>query len=104
MFHKSLKQFRMDNKLTLREFCLQTGLDACRVSELERQVTEEPPTQTELDLMEKVGFEGKNVPYELNPEKIAREKQFKTDLKALSKEDFLFKYGIVFACNTEEKS
>lgn len=91
-FHEALHKHRMDNRLTLRNWCILTGSDPLRVSELERQVTFHQPTKEERARFTEAGFECLDIPYEIDIEKIKEEALFFKDAIEMSSKEFRFKY------------
>lgn len=92
MFHIELREFRLNKKMTLKRFCVRTGIDSVKVSQWERQCIEEGPTEEELTKMKELGFSPKTS-YVSCPIAIAKEKEFYNDMKNLSKEEFLLKHS-----------
>jgi transcriptional regulator with XRE-family HTH domain len=49
MFHQTIKQLRIQHRLTLRDFCSQAGLDPSHWSKVERRVAPPPSNKRLLD-------------------------------------------------------
>lgn len=91
-FHEAMRKYRTDNRITLRSWWQTTGVDTCRISELERQVTFHQPTKKERELFTKAGFECMDLQYEIDIEKIVKEAQFYKDMIEMDKTEWRFKY------------
>jgi hypothetical protein len=82
----------MEKGITLRKWCLQTGVDPCRVSDIERQVTFRQPTKEERQKFTDAGFECMEIQYEIDPEKVKKEAIFYKDMIEMDKTEWRFKY------------
>ena len=98
-FHAALRKYRIDNSYTLRKWCIKTGVDPLRISELERQVTFHEPTKEERQKFTDAGFDCMGLVYEIDPEKIKEEAIFYKDMIEMDKTEWRFKYTAFPFCN-----
>jgi len=97
-FGKTIRTLRIEKRITLRKAVELSGIHCVRLSELERCVAKQPPSQEELDSLAKayqsnLPFE---IPYQFDQKRLQEEEKMFELIRTKSPEELL-QYGI-FVC------